>query len=130
MHNFAHFGQMDKKMVANGMGICAVEIHRVIAPAVDSTGFVAPPLRPSTGLKRWCNLTSSPWQPKTGGEGEEPKPVEMADRMPEAASLINKTLFLMDRVTPYLLHKHEPFNNSLRLLQVCSSDSLQPEARC
>ncbi|KAM7371749.1 hypothetical protein PAMP_008959 [Pampus punctatissimus] len=52
-----------------------------MAPAVECLGFVAPPLRASTGLKRWCKVTSSSWQPKTGGEREEPIAVEMADRM-------------------------------------------------
>lgn len=66
----------------------------MMAPAVQYQGFVAPPLRTFTGLNRWRKLTSSPWQPKTGGEREEPRAVEMADRMRGAASVINKTLTL------------------------------------
>lgn len=39
--------------------------------AEDCPGFAAPPLRPSTGLNRWCNFTSSPWQLKSGGDRAE-----------------------------------------------------------
>lgn len=89
MHNFAHFGQMDTRTPEQQRFT-----HEDGSGSGECPGFVAPPLKPSTGLNRWCNFTSSPWQPKTGGEREEPEPVEMADRMRGAASAM-KTIVII-----------------------------------